>query len=359
MATGDSICSLRACMGPMRLFNECIHCRRPNGFASVPKISVNDRMRHRGALTLLVGILCSPASCPSQADQSKSSPAVPPFSFHVPVDEISLRFHASDHNGRSLSELTVSDLKLSDNDQTQRQILTLQPLRDLPIRAGFLFDVSASVLRDIDFDRSIIEIYASRLLRKGVDQAFVMQFDRETLLIQNWTGSDSTIAAGVGTIGLRPNRYEPLTAIFDSLYTACRDLWPNQSETTGNFILLFTDGEDDASHVYLSEAVDMCQRRHVAIYVFDSRRSSHSSDGYNTMNDLAVQTGGRIFIHPRREDIWRDLQTMEAEQRNQYLLVYKPRLLAADGSFHRIGLQCLIPGARIAARSGYYAFARP
>jgi hypothetical protein len=58
----------------------------------------------------------------------------------------------------------------------------LQPLDDLPIRAGFLFDVSASVLKDIDFDRSVIETYASRLLRRGYDLAFVMQFDTATLL---------------------------------------------------------------------------------------------------------------------------------------------------------------------------------
>ena len=103
----------------------------------------------------------------------------------------------------------------------------------------------------------------------------------------------------------------------------------------------------------------MCQRKHVAIYVVDRSRSSRGSDGYKTLNDLASQTGGRVFIHPREADIWRDLEMMEAEQRNQYLLVYKPSNLRADGSFHGIRLQSSVPGARIAARSGYYAFARP
>ncbi len=31
----------------------------------------------------------------------------------------------------------------------------------------------------------------------------------------------------------------------------------------------------------------------------------------------------------------------------------------ADSSFHRIHLECAIPGARIVTRSGYYAFPRP
>jgi Ca-activated chloride channel family protein len=314
-------------------------------------------MRCHAILAFLIGILFLPGSCFGQAVQT-SPPAVP-YTFHIPADEISLRFHASDGNGKPLTHLTVADLKLSDNGKAQSHIVTLQSFEDLPIRAGFVFDISASVLKDMDFYESVIQIYASRLLRRGVDQGFVMQFDTQTHVTQDWTGLDSDIARGASRIGPRPDRYAPLTAIFDSLYTTCRDQWNTQSEPTGNFILLFTDGEDDASHAYLSEAVDMCQRKHVAIYVIDRSRSSRRSDGYKTLNDLALQTGGRVFIHPREADIWPDLEMMEAEQRNQYLLVYKPSELKADGSFHGIRLQSSVPGAHIAARSGYYAFARP
>ncbi|MDX6456566.1 MAG: hypothetical protein QOE55_263 [Acidobacteriaceae bacterium] len=319
---------------------------------------VNDRMRHCGVLFLLISGFFRVECCLAQSAESQP-PRAPAYTFHVPTDEISLRFHASDQSGKPLTELTVRDVKLSDNRKLQNHIVMLQPLDDLPIRAGFLFDVSASVLKDIDFDRSVIETYASRLLRRGYDLAFVMQFDTGTLLTQGWTDVDSDIAAGANRIGPRPNRYAPYTSIFDSLYIACRDQWTQQSESTGNFILLFTDGEDNASHAYLSEAVDMCQRKRIAIYVFDSSRSSHNSDGYKTLNDLARQTGGRAFIHPRPADIWRDLQLMEAEQRYQYLLVYKPSELKDDGSYHRVELQCSVPGARIATRSGYYAVARP
>ncbi len=312
-------------------------------------------IRQRAAFGGLIGTVFLFTSCFAQSVQTHAQP----YTFRVPVDEISLRFHASDQSGKPLTQLTIGDLQLSDNGKVQTNIMTLQALHDLPIRAGFLFDISDSVLKEVEFDRSIIETYASQLLRKGVDQAFVMQFDTETLLTQSWTDLDPAIAAGSAAVGPRPNRYAPLTAIFDSLYTTCRDQWINQSESTGNFILLFTDGEDNASHAYLREAVDMCQRGHVAIYIFDSSRSFHSSEGYKTMTDLAHQTGGRLFIHPRREEIRNDLKMMEAEQRNQYFLVYKPSGLTPDGSFHRIALRCQVPRARIASRSGYYAFAHP
>ncbi len=307
----------------------------------------------------LVGILLPVAFALAQSAPNKSDTAQP-YILHIPVDEISLRFHAVARNGQPLTQLSVHDLELSDNGKPQNRIVMLESLQNLPIRAGFLFDISASMLKSIEFDQGILQMYVSGLLRKGVDQAFVMQFDTVPLLIQKWTDIDSTIMKGASSVGPRASRDVPFTAIFDSLYIACRDQWgAKQSDSSGNFILLFSDGEDNSSHAYLSEAVDMCQRRHVAIYVIDINRSSHRSDGYKAMNDLANQTGGRVFIRPRRNDIWQDLQIIEAEQRSQYRLVYKPSEFTADGSFHRIQLQCQVPGAQITTRSGYYAFAHP
>ena len=122
-------------------------------------------------VAILVAILFCLTPCLSQSIPSKPENAQP-YTFRVPVDEISLRFHASDQFGKPLTQLTIGDLRLSDNGKPQGNIVTLQALQDLPIRAGFLFDISASVLKDVWSDRSIIETYASQLLRKDVDQAF-------------------------------------------------------------------------------------------------------------------------------------------------------------------------------------------
>ncbi|MFP5211034.1 MAG: VWA domain-containing protein, partial [Acidobacteriota bacterium] len=69
--------------------------------------------------------------------------------------------------------------------------------------------------------------------------------------------------------------------------------------------------------------------------------------------------GGRVFVRPQGIKIWEDLAEMEAEQRNQYRLVYRPADFSADGSFHRIRLRCSVRGSHVAIRSGYYAFAHP
>jgi len=280
------------------------------------------------------------------------------YTLQVPVDEISLTFHASDASGTPLTHLTASDLHLSDNGKPQSRIVLIESLQDLPIRAGFLFDTSASMMEDFATNRSILHLYASRLLRKGVDRAFVMQFDTEPLVTQAWTDDDARIAAGAAAVKMRYDHL-PITSIFDSIYTACRDQWPrDSSSSTGNFILLFSDGIDDDSHAYLSEAVDMCQRTRTAIYAFGNSRKSPFSDGQKTLEELASKTGGRVFYNPQGERIWEDLRLIEAEQRNQYRLVYKPSTFMANGEFHSIKLGCSVKGARTTSRSGYYAFAK-
>jgi VWFA-related protein len=281
-----------------------------------------------------------------------------PLTIQASANEVSLTFHASNGAGAPLTGLTVKDLQLSDAGNPGQRIMMLQSYQDLPIRAGFLFDASASMLRWLSVNQSMILLYASQLLRKGVDRAFVMQFEEEPLLLQNWTDNDASIAAGAANIGELPGR-QPITAIFDTLYRACRDQWKaGGDEATGNFILLFTDGEDDASHVYLSEAIDMCQRTRTAIYAIVNRRKSHSSEGQKTLLELASKSGGKVFFRPQGREIWEDLQTIEAEQRTQYRLTYRPSNFKADGSFHPIQLTCSVKGAQIVARSGYYAFPR-
>lgn len=300
---------------------------------------------------------------PSQTSPKDPSSSSSRYALKVSVDEISLTFHAFDARGMPLTHLTRADLHLTDDGKPQDRIVMLRSSQDLPIRAGFLVDKSASMLGHLATNRSMISLYASRLIRKSFDRAFVMQFDMENLITQSWTDDGASIAAGAAAIpketSLRFYSHYRLTAIFDSLYIACRDQWSeDRGGVTGNFILLFTDGVDDASHVYLNEAVDMCQRTRTAIYAITNSPRSRFSDGQRTLEQLAKESGGRVFFNPQGEQIWADLRLIESEQRNQYQLVYKPSSFEPNGAFHRVKLDCSVKGAQIIRPSGYYALAR-
>ena len=289
-----------------------------------------------------------------------SSTGADSYNLRLTVNEIELTFRAFDADGAPLLHLTSDDLRLWDDGKRQNRLVMLEPYQNLPVRAGFVMDASTSMSGHVDDDRAIIQLYATRLLRKGVDRGFLMEFDSLPLMLQDWTANPSNLFARAKSKARMPPGHLPLTSIYDSLYTTCGQQWSEDSGSmTGNFVLLFSDGVDDDSHAFPSEAVDMCQRRRVTIYAITFDRKSPFSSGQRNLEELARETGGRVFFAPKGDQLLEDLQIIEAEQRNQYRLVYKPSDFKADGKFHHVKLRCSVKGAKTVSRLGYYAFARP
>ena len=282
-----------------------------------------------------------------------------PFSLSVAVDEVILTFHATDAHGLSINDLRLDELSLLDKGKPPHRVLSFQLLRDFPIRAGIVMDTSASMWADLPANRAISIKYARSLLRQQTDQAFVMNFGGISRVLQPWSSDPIALAAGIGKITAgKDSRTGETTAIFDTIYGACRYQFGKiDHAASGNFILLFSDGEDNGSYLPLREAVDMCQRTNTAIYAF---RAKELSTGAATLSELASETGGRVFRADDSEaGIYDDLRTIEADLRDQYRLIYKPSELTHDGSFHRIELRAGERVDSIAIRSGYYAPSRP
>lgn len=200
--------------------------------------------------------------------------------------------------------------------------------------------------------------YAQRILRRRTDQAFAMDFGFVSRMAQDWTSDPSVLTAGIRQIAA--GKQNPLggTAIFDTIFRACLyEFGKIDHAASGNFILLFSDGEDNTSHVSLADAVDRCQRSNTAIYAFRAEPNpSLFSTGPKTLAELASQTGGRVFSDSdSAAQIDADLRVIEADLRNQYRLVYNPAQFKPDGSFHHIELRGPERVDSITVRSGYYA----
>src|ERR1700691_3380622 len=162
-----------------------------------------------------------------------------------------------------------------------------------------------------------------------------MEFGYSAKIVQPWTSEPLTLSAVIGSV--RAGRENPLpgTAIFDTLYQTCLSEFGNSDHAaTGNLILLFSDGEDNAGQTTLENVVNACQHTNTAIYAFRSAPASGLlSSGSKNLAELASQTGGRVFAASATDaEIDSDLGTIEADLRNQYRLVYKPAEWKHDGS---------------------------
>jgi VWFA-related protein len=279
-----------------------------------------------------------------------------PFRLNVSVDEVILTFHAADAHGLPVNDLKLSDLTLLDNGNPPARILSFQLQQNFPIRAGILIDTSGSMSTHLYRDQSIATEFAQHLLRQQTDQAFVTDFDRASRLAQSWTNNPTALASSIHTL----TRGDPIggTALFDTLYAACRyQFGAIDHRSSGNLILLFSDGEDNASFLDLPTAVDMCQRTNTAVYAFSSNPHDGSfHPGTGTLAQLTQQTGGAVFHDDATApDIYTDLRTIESNLRNQYRLVFRPATLTHDGAFHPITLETPDRVATLTIRSGYYA----
>jgi VWFA-related protein len=279
------------------------------------------------------------------------------YKLKVAVNEVSLTFHAADAHGLPVNDLKLEELSLLDNGKPPSRILEFHPLEDMSVRAGILIDTSDSMQQDVSADRAISIKFAQRLLRQQSDKAFVMDFGYLSKITQTWTHEQTALAAGIHQVVT--GRENPLggTAMLDAIFRACFNVFgSNDHATSGNFILLFSDGDDNASHTSLEEVVDICQRSNTAIYAFRAEPvPSFFSFGPKTLAELAAETGGRVFPSDDSEaGIDSDLRIIEADLRNQYRLIYNPAELKHDGSFHRIQLKTPERVESVNIRLGYY-----
>jgi Ca-activated chloride channel homolog len=306
-------------------------------------------------ILLILALVC-PRYAASQSDSNDAQSAVT-YGFRVSVDEVDLTFHVAGVHGQPINDLKLDELRVYDNEKPPGKILAFYSSQDEPIRAGILMDTSESMAGRVMRDRTIAIKYAQRFVRQQTDKAFVMDFGYVSKITQTWTGDPSALIAGIRNV--IPGRENPLggTALFDTLLSACLYEFGRLGHAaSGNFILLFSDGEDNASHISLSDVVDTCQHANTAIYAFGPRPTDMASPGPRTLAELTSETGGRVF-HDDDSDsgIGDDLRVIESDLRNQYHLVYKPAGLKDDGSFHRIAVIGPDRVDSITVRSGYYA----
>jgi VWFA-related protein len=314
-------------------------------------------MRRLSILCLLLVALLARRPCADAQATVVPSEGGEAYRLKVAVDEVSLTFHASDAHGLPVNDLKLDEVGLLDDGKPPRRIVEFRPLLDLSLRAGILIDTSESMQQNVSGNRAISIKFAQRLLRQQTDQAFVMDFGYLSKITQPWTSDSAALVAGIHLVVA--GRENPVggTAMFDTLFRACFNVIGKVDHAaSGNFILLFSDGEDNASHTSLEEVVDTCQRANTAIYAFRAEPSPNLfSSGPIALAELAQQTGGRVFPSDDSEaGIDSDLRVIEADLRNQYRLIYNPAKLTHDGAFHRIALETPERVVSITVRSGYY-----
>ena len=292
-----------------------------------------------------------PGSTPaaSEAPQQKPNPGDIP-TVRVRTDEVNVVFTVVDKDGRFVRDLKQDQFRILDNHLPPQRILDFRAQTDLPLFVGLLIDSSNSIRDRFKFEKDAISEFLYDIIRPKSDAAFILAFDEQWELTQDFTGDLDKLKNGVMGIAAGGG-----TALWDAVYYACREklLKEPAKNAVRRAIILVSDGEDNASRVYREEAIDMAQRAEVIIYTISTSLMGMHTKGDDNLKLLAESTGGRAFFPTKLDDVSAAFSDIQNELRSQYSVSYRAENFQANGQFRPIQI-IASKGLKVRAKKGYY-----
>ncbi len=267
------------------------------------------------------------------------------------VNEVSVVFTVTDKHNRYVKDLSQQDFKVIDDNRPVEQF-RFRTEKNLPLQVGLLIDASNSIRERFKFEQESAIEFLNEIIRPRYDKAFVLGFDVEPEVTQDFTDNTEKLANGVRM--LKPGGG---TAMYDALYFAARDklLKSPQSSSVRRAIILVSDGDDNQSHVTREEAIEMALRANVIVYTISTNFPNGGGSGDKVLQRIAEATGGRAFQPFQLQQVADAFQQIQADLRSQYELSYRPANFAHDGRYRTIEISALRKGLKVRSRNGYYA----
>ena len=214
------------------------------------------------------------------AQQKPSAPEQTPASTAptIAVDArlVNLPVVVRDKKGALIQNLTKDDFVLQVDGKPQT-IRYFDKDTNLPLTLGLLVDTSLSQRDVIDEERTASSTFLDQMLTTPKDKAFVMQFARQTELLQDITSSRPLLQAalreidtpGTGTSAASDDdsgnrRRGAGTVLYDALFLASDELMSKQ--TGRKALIILSDGGDRGSKETLVKSIEAAQRADTIIY---------------------------------------------------------------------------------------------
>ena len=327
----------------------------------------------------MLALLCAGAARAQQPAQPPPAPAeppaggqqqpAPPTSQHPIVSTTNLvHLVASvvDRHHNFITDLDKSEFKVVENGVPQ-DIKFFSRETDLPLRIALLLDTSNSIRPRLDFEKDAAIDFLDKVIRRNKDLAFLMTFDNDPEVIQDYTGDLALL-----TSAIREQRAGGGTALNDAIVLAAEKLQKapgprGEDSDMRRVIVVISDGNDNLSDHALSDAIDASIRSEAAVFavstntdwlaIDDSSKPSKYAfaAGDKTLQQFSDQTGGRAFFPYRVDDLAQSFLDIGTELRSQYFIAYAPADPPPGGQYRRIDVQTARKGLIVRTRKGYFA----
>jgi Ca-activated chloride channel family protein len=277
------------------------------------------------------------------AGGSPSCAQQPAGAIRVDVRLVEVNVSILDHKGHFVDGLRQESFQILEDGSPQR--IEIFEDTNQSLSCAILLDTTGSMAEALPRVKNSIVKLLDELGPQ--DSVAVYTFDQQLAVRQDFTTDKLAAKRAI----LR-TRAEGVTALFDALSQAAHELSKRPGKKA---LILFTDGEDNASALTASAAVSRAKKAGIPLYTIAEGDATRSPELKKLLDDLSQRTGGAAYEVRKPAEIEQVFHQISEDLRHLYMLSYRPPAGASDGKWRKI--EVLLKDQRdlrIRAREGYF-----
>jgi Ca-activated chloride channel family protein len=264
------------------------------------------------------------------------------FVENVDVEVVHVTITVTDEGGRFIPHIPRSSFRISEDGKPQA--ISYFSSEDVPLELIVAVDISGSMTTAMPKLKIAVKEFLGAVPAR--DQVSLLGFNDSVFALTRKTTDPAERIRAV-------DRLAPwgATALYDVIIRGV-DMLGRQ--TGRKALVIFTDGEDQGSHVAIEDVERKLETSDVTLYMIAQGRGVSHEYLKKTMQRLTIPTGGRMFTTDSVEDLHTAFADLLDELSNQYLVGYQPINNVRDDTWRTIKVE--VEGhSNVRARQGYRA----
>jgi VWFA-related protein len=260
----------------------------------------------------------------------------------VNVEIVQVTVTVTDAHGRFVQGIPRSAFQIFEDGQPQP--ITYFASEDVPLELIVAVDISGSMTTAMPRLKKAVKGFLGAV--PSTDQVTLLGFNDSVFALTRKTTDPAERVKAV-------DRLAPwgATALYDVIMRGV-DMLGRQ--TGRKALVIFTDGEDQGSHVAIEDVERKLQSSDVTLYMIAQGRGVSQEYLKRAMDRLTVPTGGRLFTTDSVDELQETFSELLNELSNQYLIGYPPLNTKRDNTWREI--KVVVEGHEsVRARQGYRA----
>ena len=268
----------------------------------------------------------------------------PDYLEEVDVQFVELYISVLNKQLRPIDTLASEDFAILE-DGTRQTPVRFDKVTNLPIHAGILVDVSASMEQNLEAaQQAALKFFKEAITPR--DRATLITFNDHPHLAAKFTNDVNLLAGGLA--GLRAERG---TALYDSLIFSLYYFNGLKGQRT---LIVLSDGKDEHSRFSFENTLEYARRAGVSIYAIGLNLTKKQGDTPKQLRRLAEETGGRVFLIENASELEQAYQEIQRELRSRYYLAYQSTNSSTSDDFRSIEVVLAKAGLEAKTLRGYY-----